>query len=201
MENSAFARLARPFFFFVHFLVDLDENMSIFFFCPIRSYRFYFQYPHPFWYFGQPSSMSRFVSLETVVEKWLQKRESHFNRTFLLSSTQSFSIDDATKQSYYWLNVVKYLCCTCENNAIKQWYDWLNEENKRAVRATATPRDNYLIGWTSVKRAARAARPLEQFRAVVCKTTTWNYNFCGFDNNLSKQHLWFSVFTSTALLV
>ena len=37
------------------------------------------------------------------------------------------------------------------------------------------------------KRAARAARILEQFHVVIRKTTTWNYHICGFDSNLKKQ--------------
>ena len=38
------------------------------------------------------------------------------------------------------------------------------------------------------KRAARAARILEQFHVVIRKvTTTRNYHICGFDSNLSKQ--------------
>ena len=37
------------------------------------------------------------------------------------------------------------------------------------------------------KRAARAARPFEQFRAVLFKTTTWNYQIRGFDGNMSIQ--------------
>ena len=37
------------------------------------------------------------------------------------------------------------------------------------------------------KRAARAARTYEQVRAVLCKTTTWNYHIYRFDDNLSMQ--------------
>ena len=45
-----------------------------------------------------------------------------------------------------------------------------------------------LIGLASEnKRAARAARAYEQVRAILCKTTswTWNYLIYSFDNNLS----------------
>ena len=38
-----------------------------------------------------------------------------------------------------------------------------------------------------MKRAARAARALEQLGDVLCKTLTWNYHICCFDDNLSLQ--------------
>ena len=42
--------------------------------------------------------------------------------------------------------------------------------------ATITPQIKNLIGRASEnKRAARAARTYEQVRAILCKTTTWNY--------------------------
>ena len=41
-------------------------------------------------------------------------------------------------------------------------------------------------------RAARAARSYEQVRAVLCKTTTWNYHIYPFDEYLSMQTLIFS---------
>jgi len=43
-----------------------------------------------------------------------------------------------------------------------------------------------LIGRASEnKRAARAARTYEQVRAILCKTTTWNYLIYSFYDNLS----------------
>jgi len=52
--------------------------------------------------------------------------------------------------------------------------------------ATTTPQIKNLIGRASEnKRAARAARTYEQVRAILCKTTTWNYLIYSFDDNLS----------------
>ena len=54
--------------------------------------------------------------------------------------------------------------------------------------ATATPQTKNLIGRASEnKRAARAARIYEQVRAILCKTTTWNYLIYSFDNNPSHS--------------
>ena len=41
------------------------------------------------------------------------------------------------------------------DNATNKQFDWSSEENKRA---------------------ARVARTYEQVRAILCKTTAWNYN-------------------------
>ena len=52
--------------------------------------------------------------------------------------------------------------------------------------ATTTPQIKNLIGRASEnKRAARAARTYEQVRAILCKTTTWNYLIYSFNDNLS----------------
>ena len=50
--------------------------------------------------------------------------------------------------------------------------------------ATTTSQIKNLIGRASeIKSAARAARTYEQVRAILCKTTTWNY--LSFDDKLS----------------
>ena len=52
--------------------------------------------------------------------------------------------------------------------------------------ATTTPQIKNLIGQASeIKSAARAARTYEQVRAILCKTTTWNYLIYSFDDSLS----------------
>ena len=52
--------------------------------------------------------------------------------------------------------------------------------------STTTPQVKNLIGRASEnKRAARAARTYEPVRAILCKTTTWNYLIYSFDDNLS----------------
>ena len=52
--------------------------------------------------------------------------------------------------------------------------------------ATATPQIKNLIGRASENKcAARAARSYEQVRAILCKTTTWDYPIYSFDDNLS----------------
>ena len=52
----------------------------------------------------------------------------------------------------------------------------------------ATPEIKSLIGRVRKNnRAARAARTYEQVRAILCKTTTWNYRIHRFDDNLSIQ--------------
>ena len=52
--------------------------------------------------------------------------------------------------------------------------------------ATTTPQVKNLIGRAREnKRAARAARTYEQVRAILCKTTTWNYLIYSLDDNLS----------------
>ena len=52
--------------------------------------------------------------------------------------------------------------------------------------ATTTPQIKNLIGRASEsKRAAREARTYEQVRAILCKTTTWNYLIYSIDDNLS----------------
>ena len=52
--------------------------------------------------------------------------------------------------------------------------------------ATTTPQIKNLIGRANEnKRAARAARIYEQVRAILFKTTTWNYLIYSFDDNLS----------------
>ena len=52
--------------------------------------------------------------------------------------------------------------------------------------ATTTPQIKNSIGRASEnKRAARAARTYEQVRAILCKTTVWNYLIYSFDDNLS----------------
>ena len=48
-------------------------------------------------------------------------------------------------------------------NARNKQFDWSSEENKRVVRT------------------------YEQVRAILCKTTTWNYNVYRFDDNLGIQ--------------
>ena len=53
------------------------------------------------------------------------------------------------------------------DNARKQWSDWLNEENNRA---------------------ARAARTLVQFFDVVCQMSMWNFNIWAFNYNVKTQH-------------
>ena len=54
--------------------------------------------------------------------------------------------------------------------------------------ATTTPQIKNLIGRASEnKRAARAERTYEQVRAILCKTTTWNYLIYSFDDNLSTK--------------
>ena len=51
-----------------------------------------------------------------------------------------------------------------------------------------TPQIKNLIGRVRKnKRDARAARTYEQVRAVLCKTTTWNYHIYRTDDNLSIQ--------------
>ena len=58
--------------------------------------------------------------------------------------------------------------------------------------ATTTPYTKNLIGRVcKTNRAARAARSCEQARAVLCKTTTWNYHIYRFDEYLSMQPLIF----------
>ena len=49
---------------------------------------------------------------------------------------------------------------------------------------------NKKLDWSSeeTKRAARVARNYEQVRAILYKTTTWNYNVYGFDYNLGVHH-------------
>ena len=55
--------------------------------------------------------------------------------------------------------------------------------------ATTTPQIKNLIGRVSEnKRAACAARTYEQVRAILCKTTMWNYLIYSFDDNLSINH-------------
>ena len=50
--------------------------------------------------------------------------------------------------------------------------------------ATTKPQIKNFIGRASEnKRAARAARTYEQARAILCKTTTWNYFIYSFDDN------------------
>ena len=52
--------------------------------------------------------------------------------------------------------------------------------------ATTKPQIKNFIGRASEnKRAARAARTYEQVRAILCKTTTWNYFIYSFDDNFS----------------
>ena len=51
-------------------------------------------------------------------------------------------------------------------NATNKQFHWSSEENKRA---------------------ARVARTYEQVRAILCKTTTWNYNVYRFQDNLGIQ--------------
>ena len=48
---------------------------------------------------------------------------------------------------------------------------------------------NKQFHWSSKenKRAARVARTYEQVRAMLCKTTTWNYDVYRFDDNLGIQ--------------
>ena len=59
--------------------------------------------------------------------------------------------------------------------------------------ATTTPLIKNLIGRVRKNnRAARVARTYEQVRAVLCKTTTWNYHIYRFDEYLSIQSLIFS---------
>ena len=54
--------------------------------------------------------------------------------------------------------------------------------------ATTTPQIKNLIGRASEnKHAARAARTYEQVRAILCKTTTWNYLIYSFKDNLSVK--------------
>ena len=58
--------------------------------------------------------------------------------------------------------------------------------------ATTTPQINILIGRaTENKRAARAARAYEQVRAILCKTTswTWNYLIYSFDDLSIKPQI------------
>ena len=56
------------------------------------------------------------------------------------------------------------------------------------MTGTATPQIKNLIGRASEnKRASRAARTYEQVRAILCKTTTWNYLIYSFDDNLSTK--------------
>ena len=52
------------------------------------------------------------------------------------------------------------------DNATNKQFDWSSEENKRV---------------------ARVARNYEQVRAILCKTTTLNYNVHCFDDNLGIQ--------------
>ena len=53
---------------------------------------------------------------------------------------------------------------------------------------TTTPQIKNLIGRVRKnKRAARAARTYEQVRAVLCKTTIWDYHIYRTDANLSIQ--------------
>ena len=52
-------------------------------------------------------------------------------------------------------------------------------------RATTTPQiKNLIVRVSENRRAARAARTYEQVRAILCKTTTWNYLIYSFDDNL-----------------
>ena len=52
--------------------------------------------------------------------------------------------------------------------------------------AKTTPQIKNLIGRASENKcAARAERTYEQVRAILCKTTTWNYLIYSFDDNLS----------------
>ena len=53
------------------------------------------------------------------------------------------------------------------DNATNKQFDWSSEETKRA---------------------ARVARNYEQVRAILYKTTTWNYNVYRFDDNLGVHH-------------
>ena len=52
------------------------------------------------------------------------------------------------------------------DSATNKQFDWSSEKNKRA---------------------ARAARTYEQVRAILCKTTTWNYNVYRFDDHVGIQ--------------
>ena len=53
---------------------------------------------------------------------------------------------------------------------------------------TTTPQIKNLIGRVKKNnRAARATRTFEQVRAVLCKTTTWNYHIYRFAKNLSMH--------------
>ena len=49
---------------------------------------------------------------------------------------------------------------------------------------TETPKIKNLIGRMNTN--TRAARTWEQYRAVLCKTTSLNYQVWGFDDNCSK---------------
>ena len=67
----------------------------------------------------------------------------------------------------------------------RQYYAWWLTENNQC--SSGSPRiNNFICGTRKNKRAARAARTLEQSRAVLCKTTTCNSHSFGFYDNLSK---------------
>ena len=54
--------------------------------------------------------------------------------------------------------------------------------------ATKTPQIKNVIGRVRKnKPVARASRTYEDVRAVLCKTTTWNYHIYRFGDNLSIQ--------------
>ena len=54
---------------------------------------------------------------------------------------------------------------------------------------------NLIVRPSESKRAASAAPTYEQVRAILCKTTTWNYLIYSFDDNFSiKPQTFYSLY-------
>ena len=114
---------------------------------------------------------------------------------------------------YDWLNEERWSCCTCSthfsaflwrnlsNDDVKFWnlrFWWQLEPVAVNLSLGSFSIDdgdgndnttNKQFHWSSEEneRAARVARTYEQVLAILCKTTTWNYNVYRFDDNLSIQ--------------
>ena len=84
------------------------------------------------------------VTLKSFTEKQTLEHQSQAARwpsrnegDYLVRSFRSHAgngNENAINQWYDWLNKEKLSCYTCNDDAINQWYDWSNNENNRAAR-------------------------------------------------------------------